>query len=505
MCFLLLFKLPLEGRKLNSNEKKYIEFIFEYLEKVCGLYFNSDEMFRKHYIVEDRLRLNSITSFQKYYQFLSTNSREAKKEVQTLINEITNNNTSFFRYKPSFELLDKIILPELFTSRFVQNNDVIRIWSAGCSTGEEAYSIAISCLEALPDSNPVKIEIIATDISTDNIVKAQQGYFSRSKVSSLPENLMERYFSERIEENGILSYATGKTLKKLISFKYLNLVDSNVLFPGNLDIIFCRNVFPYLKHDFVIDILKKFHECLTPGGYLFTTATDHPVLSNELFELVSYKDSSCYKKRSNKTLDKINTSIPSKNRIFTPHPVLNKKRLGKKEHKIARVKNFISRLDAAHNLKETNNNIQSLDSNMTYFGFKLIDKLFCIDVKDVREVIHAGFITSVPSSPSFVKGIMNYRGEVITLVDISRFLKLKEKALHEYDHIHILVLNKSDSLMGIIISSSFITFAANEKYLNTMPDIAVDYVQGVFDVNDESYMLLKLNDLISIEILDMNK
>ncbi len=487
---------------MDDNEKKYFGLIFEHLEKTYGFHFNDEEMGRKYLIFEDRLKANRISSFQDFHNLLTAKSRKAKEELQILVNKITNNNTSFFRYRPSFELLEKIVLPELFTSRFVQNNDVVKIWSVGCATGEEAYSIAMSCLELLPDSNPVKIEIIATDISTDNLNKAQQGYFSKSKVSSLSEPLRKKYFSELIGEDGILTYVANKALKKLISFRYLNLADSNVLFPNSLDIIFCRNVFTYLKKSLVMDILERFHHSLISGGYLFTSATDHPIPGSELFKLISNGNSTCFKKESIKEIDKLSTSISIENKI-PDRSVLNKKRLDKKNYKIARVRDFISKLNSAHDHKNTIDPIQSLNPGTTFLGFKLNDKLFCVDVKEVREIVHAGYITSVPSSPAFVKGIMNYRGNVLTLVDISRFLNLSERSLYEYDHLHIMILNMQDCLMGIIISSYFTTFTAKERDLNITIEHTDNYIKGIFNINNESYKLLKIDDLVSSEVLDV--
>jgi chemotaxis protein methyltransferase CheR len=499
---------------LKKEIAKYIDMIYAYVSENSGFLFTEKNKADKNYILENRIKVNGFNSYSCYFEYL-TNSGDGKKELQILINNISNNNTSFFRYKPSFVLLSEKILPELLSGKKKQNNNsknILNIWSAGCSTGEEAYSIAISLMEAIKEIEHIKIYILATDISTSNLKKAVEGIYSADKLRLIDDKIRKKYFDEHTANVGGKKYAAKSCIKKLISFKYLNLVEKPTVFPSNMDIVFCRNVFPYLEKKEANKILHKFYDCCSENSFLFTSATDHSTPNTDLFEIIQYSDSMCFKKVV-KQLDKIKNSSETfvKRRKFSDKKLLKKSIDSDIKH--TDIREMPSILKPIHfeaeMLRLKAQKIHDISKGKkSYLTFLINEIPFCIDIKKVKEITHAGYLTAVPSAVQFVKGIMNLRGDILTVIDISRFLCLTEKSVKNENHMHILILNNLDSLLGIIIDSHFETFDAYENMLQPS-DSSVNeknyhssYVKGVFYIKDKEFSLIDLDGLLKIEILE---
>lgn len=227
-----------------------------------------------------RMRELHIQSYDEYCNFVRENYDE---EVGNLINCITTNKTEFFREKDHFTILQNIVEHE-----FYQKN--IALWSAGCSTGEEAYSIAIAIMES---GFKKQFTITATDIDTNVLSTAQDGIYPMDAVHMLDIDLLKKYFLKGKDQ--YQGYVKVKPiLKDKIKFQYLNLLDDNYCPKGNFDIIFCRNVMIYFDKDVQAQVLKKFYEYLPKGGYLFLGYAESIVSSNLPFYYVAH---SVYQKR----------------------------------------------------------------------------------------------------------------------------------------------------------------------------------------------------------------
>ena len=218
--------------------------------------------------VGKRMHALRITDYEEYLKFLTQD--ESGKEMVHFLDAISTNVTSFFREPDHFQLLENIL-----KKWSLSGQKRLRIWSAACSTGEEAYSIAITALEATPvrrDSQSTKgehqdIRILATDISTRVLEKAQLGIYEAEKIERVPKNLRKVYF-EQISAPDTALFRVKPILRDMIVFKRLNLSDPPFPMRGPMDVIFCRNVMIYFDRDTRQKLLEEIHRLLKTHGHL---------------------------------------------------------------------------------------------------------------------------------------------------------------------------------------------------------------------------------------------
>lgn len=245
--------------------------------------------------VRPRIASLACSSFQEYYNVL-TGPPEGKQEFVRLIENLAVHETSFFRISGHFSGLQHQIFPLLLQ----KNHGQIRIWSAGCSTGEEPYSIVISFLETLTDQTMFMpdysaLRVIATDISPQAIRKAQEGKYSPKQVKKLQPALLDKYFI--YHDN---NYYIRDALKQCVKFSVVNLVEIESVFNVPFDIIFCRNVLIYFDRYAQAKLLSRFIEMLPYGGYLFLGDAEsiHPFPeAAKHFEFVESGNAIIYQKR----------------------------------------------------------------------------------------------------------------------------------------------------------------------------------------------------------------
>lgn len=221
--------------------------------------------------------------------------RLSSVEYDALLERLLTQETSFFRYPPFFEALEKNILPALRKKKSADGSHEFRIWSAGCSTGEEPYSIAICLSEALKSSGPWDVEILATDVSRRALRQAERGRYSERSLQSLSKEHIEAYFNS--EKDGFL---VKPRIRQMISFSQMNLAEP--MYVGKIDCIFCMNVLMYFSKSRRFEVLRHFYETLEPGGYFLLghaeTLSDAPLQ----FESVVYGDCRIYRKPSSAIL-----------------------------------------------------------------------------------------------------------------------------------------------------------------------------------------------------------
>ena len=207
-----------------------------------------------------RLRTLGFDSFTDYLALLDGPDAEAEHSV--MINAITTNLTGFFREPHHFETLAKEAIPELVKSP--NQGRRLRIWSAGCSSGEEPYTIAMTVLRALPSRHHWDALILATDIDTDMIAASRAGLYSADKATPIPAELRRRYVSQ-VDSDTV---EMADELKQMIRFKPLNLLERWPM-RGKFDAIFCRNVVIYFDKDTQRALFDRYAELLKPEGWLF--------------------------------------------------------------------------------------------------------------------------------------------------------------------------------------------------------------------------------------------
>jgi chemotaxis protein methyltransferase CheR len=186
--------------------------------------------------------------------------RGSSIEYESFLERLLTQETSFFRYPAVYEALDKKILPEVQERKFWKSPRTLRIWSAGCSTGEEPYSIAVTLCESLKFAEAWDIEILATDVSRRALRHAERGVYSRRSLQDVSLGQLVAYFTA-----GKHGFQVRPRIRRMISFAQINLADS--VYVGKFDCIFCMNVLMYFSEERRLQILHRFYDALEPGGY----------------------------------------------------------------------------------------------------------------------------------------------------------------------------------------------------------------------------------------------
>lgn len=239
--------------------------------------------------VAKRIKATGLGGPYWYYKYVL---ERKTTELLILLDLLTVNETSFFRNKPQMDFFRDISLPELATRKAKDNPRRLRIWSAGCSTGEEPYTIAILAREHLPRDWDVKI--YASDLSMTALEAANRGQYEQEKIrATVQEPIIRKYFTE---SGGRLS--VKKELKDMVVFDYHNLKNDNGL--RNLDVIFCRNVMIYFDMQEQRRLAVKFHEAINPGGYLFIGHAESFQGMSTGFQFVYHNKGTAYKKNQTK-------------------------------------------------------------------------------------------------------------------------------------------------------------------------------------------------------------
>jgi chemotaxis protein methyltransferase CheR len=236
--------------------------------------------------LQKRLQVNRLNSYYRYYKFV-TDKTQGQRELLDLVDSLTINETSFFRNKPQFDLFTNIVIPELKQKKAREKK--IRCWSAGCSKGQEAYSIAMSVLNTLKSPETWDIKILASDISLRMLDSAEKGVYSENEIETVRPEYQKEFF-EKV--NG--HYQVKPIVKKLVVFDFHNLKHENGV--TGLDVIFCRNVMIYFDRDEQKRLVDKFHKSLADGGYLFLGHTESLQGLSDKFKFLYLNKGAVYKK-----------------------------------------------------------------------------------------------------------------------------------------------------------------------------------------------------------------
>ena len=208
-----------------------------------------------------RSRLISQGDSTSYVRTVLSTGGEA--EFLALIDSLTINETTFFRNVPQMNLFSKVVVPEIVARRrHDKDTKRLNIWSAACSTGQEAYTLAILAYEALRFTPAWDVRVFATDISPTVLEVARRGNYPKARLDTMPPEILRRYFDDLGDEIKVKD-----VLKQMTTFQTQNLKDA--FSPMVYDVIFCRNVMIYFSREDQATLVQRFRERLTPGGYLF--------------------------------------------------------------------------------------------------------------------------------------------------------------------------------------------------------------------------------------------
>jgi chemotaxis protein methyltransferase CheR len=228
-----------------------------------------------------RLRAIGLKSFRDYCRLIE--GEEGVDERQAMIAAMTTNVTRFFREEHHFDYLRQDVSPKLAAK--ARAGGRVRIWSAGCSSGEEPYSIALTMLRETPDVANHDFLILASDIDHNMVARGRAGQYGAKQVEGIPQQYRQN-FLEPIQDLGTLSYQFAPPVRALIRFNELNLLESWPM-KGKFDAIFCRNVMIYFDEPTQNAIWKRFAEALLPGGTLFIGHSERIATDRQPFDLVA--------------------------------------------------------------------------------------------------------------------------------------------------------------------------------------------------------------------------
>lgn len=233
--------------------------------------------------LKERLREKKLERVQDYYQLIMTD----KNEMRTMLDSVTTNLTRFFRNQPHFDALVNYVIPKLIEMKRKVGNHHIKIWSAGCSTGEEPYTIAMVLKETLPMG--FTFEVLASDISLKSLMIGKQGFYADSRVSGIPQDYLNKYFTKSTG-----GYQVKDELMKCVRFDYHNLKHDSG--QRNLDVVFCRNVLIYFDEAAQLDTINRFWNSMANKSYLFIGHSESLFGMNTQFEFLKTNWACLYQK-----------------------------------------------------------------------------------------------------------------------------------------------------------------------------------------------------------------
>ncbi|MBW8038798.1 MAG: protein-glutamate O-methyltransferase CheR [Planctomycetes bacterium] len=240
--------------------------ISDLVYKHCGINLHTGKKELVRARLAKRLRLGKFKTFQQYMKHVLKD--KTGKEFSVLVDSLSTNLTSFFREAQHFEFLRSQFLPAMLEQKRKKHNFKIRAWSAGCSSGEEPYSMAITLLEAVKGKGRWDTKVLATDISTSMLEIAKTGIYDSERIKPVPSLQKQKYLVSH-RKNKQKVFEVRKCLRDDVIFTYLNLMNDWPI-KGPLDFIFCRNVMIYFDKTTQECLINRFWDLLDSGAVLFT-------------------------------------------------------------------------------------------------------------------------------------------------------------------------------------------------------------------------------------------
>src|SRR3974390_628935 len=278
------------GHGLSEHELSEIRML---IEERTGIHF--DDSRERFFSTRVREHMHA-KGFGRGIELLRA-IRKSNVEYETLLEKLLTQETTFFRYPAVFEAFEKRVLPELHARKFWNNPRTLRVWSAGCSTGEEPYSIAITILDALSLAEAWDIEILATDIGRQALKHAERGAYSGRRLSSANERQLAAHFS-----GANSSHQVKPRIRKIVNFVQMNL--ASPVYVGKMDLIFCMNVLIYFSEERRRAVVQRFYDALEPGGYLFLGHSESISKMPVKFQAIVLGDCIMYRKPTAEELQK---------------------------------------------------------------------------------------------------------------------------------------------------------------------------------------------------------
>lgn len=235
--------------------------------------------------LKERLREKGLSTIREYYELVTTNA----EEMTVMLDSVTTNLTRFFRNQPHFDAFVNYVIPHVIAEKQKTSDRRIKLWSAGCSTGEEPYTIAMVLKEILPPG--WTFQITASDISLKSLMVGQQGFYPESRIQGIPPNFLTKYFTKN--EKG---YQVSSELMSTIKFDYHNLKNDSGM--RNLDVVFCRNVLIYFDEPAQKNCIDRFWDAMANKSYLFIGHSESLFGMDTKFEFLKTEWACLYQKNA---------------------------------------------------------------------------------------------------------------------------------------------------------------------------------------------------------------
>ena len=269
---------PVEAAQEYPFTDKHFELLRGLVARHAGISLNDTKRQLVYGRLARRIRALGLSGFDAYCDLVKD---ENSAEIENFINAITTNLTAFFRENHHFECLAQEVVPALLQSNAASRR--IRVWSAGCSTGEEPYSIAMTLLEALGNRNGWDVKILATDIDSSVVATAAAGVYAANRQQGVGDARLKRWFTPAGGPAGALR--VKDEVRELIRFAPLNLMGAWP-FKGPFDVIFCRNVVIYFDKPTQGRLFGRYADVLAPHGHLFIGHSETMFGTCDRFELI---------------------------------------------------------------------------------------------------------------------------------------------------------------------------------------------------------------------------
>lgn len=279
------------------------EMIRDFVHEKSGMYFAENKMYLVKNRLVKRMAELDIKSYKDYFYHVKYDT--SLKEFNELMNLLTTNETSFFRNEPQLVSFSSEVLPLVLAEKRKSNKKSIRVWSAGCSTGEEPYTLAILLLELLLKHPGYTVEVVANDISEQVLQKARKGEYSGLTLRNLKPDLLAKYFTKVGD-----IYRVNTNVRALVKFSHMNFNDPRkIAMNSNFDVVFCRNVMIYFSDEVKKQLVRGFFNSLVPGGYFYIGHSETLHGISKAFKLVYFKNALVYQKES------VATSSPGASKV----------------------------------------------------------------------------------------------------------------------------------------------------------------------------------------------
>ncbi|MHB8882108.1 MAG: CheR family methyltransferase [Thermodesulfovibrionales bacterium] len=269
--------------------------IRDIIRDYCGLYFDDSSKYLIEKRLSRRVRGHHLDDFRDYYRFIRYD-KNSSNELSEIMDILTVNETYFFREQNQLKAFSDEILEELRETNHATGT--LRIWSAGCSTGEEPYTLAMLINEK-GTFRGWDIEIYGSDINQRVLQTARRGVYRKNSFRTTEPYFLNKYF---VEDDG--NFRINDAVKKNITFSYLNLLDPfKTKFMGKMDVIFCRNVLIYFDAASRRKVIENFYDRLTDGGYLLLGHAESLINISTAFNLKHFKNDMVYQKPLKKEMN----------------------------------------------------------------------------------------------------------------------------------------------------------------------------------------------------------